>query len=167
MAWASMFEDIQERRDEAEHYRRAAREDHAPELVRRPRRMKIDWKQAFWGMLRDGGLAPIIDTVVSRHNEKDCTGLATVGTVDKGGSNGSVQFNIQAMSQSGGKSRLSARVGPRGFRTIIQAMLVANPQVALDIMTEELRREAPTHGVAQETTLRPVPLRIHGLAREA
>jgi hypothetical protein len=49
-----------------------------------------------------------------------------------------LQVDFKIASKGGGETHLSARFGPQDFQTLIQAMLVADRQAALDAMAEEL-----------------------------
>lgn len=158
MGWPSTFEHIQERRDEAEFFRRAALPvgatpesraappvinaveaasepvaDHAirHRIRNRLRRMRLS----------RGGFGVTHDTVVWRGGSQRYTERirdVLIKAFDRGGSDRALQVDFKIPSKGGGETHLSARFGPRDFQTLIQAMLVADRQAALDAMTEEL-----------------------------
>jgi hypothetical protein len=141
MGWPSTFEDIQERRDEAEYLRRAAgavaMNGPAQEPARRPaKKFRIDWDWLRWSTLKDGGFFPTSDAVVWRPGKQPHRGSFNIGTFDKGGSSGAVQFDFHAVPKSDSDARLSARIGPRDCPTLIQAMLLANEKAALDAIAK-------------------------------
>jgi len=57
---------------------------------------------------------------------------------DRGGAHRALQVDFKISSKGGGETHLSARFRPQDFQVLLQGMLVADRQAALDAITEEL-----------------------------
>ncbi len=157
MAWTSMNDDIQDRRNDAEHFRRdvfaaSNAQPEAPstsiEVVEitpeqpEDSAVREQWRQRRkrrW--LAIGNYEWTRDTVVCRGGAQRYTERirdVLIRAFDRGGPHCALQVDFKIASKGGGETRLSARFGPKKFQTLIQAMLVADRQAALDAMNAEL-----------------------------
>ena len=161
MAWTSMNDDIQDRRNDAEHFRvgvfavsntegelRPCAVEAAMEVTPEPtedpaiRERRRQWWKRSW--LAKGNYEWTSDTVVCRGGAQRYTERirdVLIRAFDRGGPNRALQVNFKIASKGGGETHLSARFGPKDFQTLIQAMLVADRRAALDAMNEELARQ--------------------------
>ncbi|HZS64740.1 MAG TPA: hypothetical protein VFA53_09655 [Xanthobacteraceae bacterium] len=158
MGWPSILEDIQKRRDEAQHFCRSpfaavSTGQYAPappvkaaEVAPEPHedpdarhRIIRNWRRRR--RLSRGDFESTHDTVVMRGGEQRWTGRIRdvfIRAFDRGGPNRALQIDFKMPSKGGGDTHVSGRFGPQDFQMLIQAMLVADPQAALQAMTDEL-----------------------------
>jgi hypothetical protein len=161
MGWPSTFEDIQDRRDEAEHFRQVGlvtvenielaatpptidAVEVAPEPPEDPakRHRMRNWMRRH--QLARGRFEWTRDTVVWRGGAQRYTEQikdVCVRAFDRGGTRRALQVDFKIASKGGGETHLSARFGSKDFQTLIQAMLVADRQAALAAITEELAQQ--------------------------
>jgi hypothetical protein len=145
MGWPSTFEHIQERRNEAEYFRREAlvyMREPTPQPASvamreaRPQPASVGEVTVNWTYRR--GQFMVMSWGPPR-------GAAAIGTSNMGGAHGAVQLSFEVASKSGDgdiQADLRVRIGAEDFRTLIRTMMLANKQVALDAMRAELRRSA-------------------------
>lgn len=157
MAWTSMNDDIQDRRNDAEHFRHGAFavsntqpepppvfEVVAPLPPEDPELREWRWQRSKRRWLGKGNFQGAKDTVVwrgGRHRYTERIREVFIRAFDRGGEDRALQVDFKIDSKGGGKTRLSARFGPNDFQTLIQAMLVADRQAALDAMNAELAHQ--------------------------
>ena len=162
MGWPSTFEHIQERRDDAEHFRGAGLVTadniapqaalsiiHTVEVAPVPLddptvRHRLRNHQRRWRLGR-GSFEWTSDTDVWRGGAQRYTERireVLIRAFDRGGSRRALQVDFKIASKGGGETHLSARFGPQDFQPLLQAMLVADRQAALKAMTEELAQHS-------------------------
>jgi hypothetical protein len=156
MGWVSLFEDIRDRRDEAQSLVHAVSQVPEETVISKPkqaeapktsdllddpivrRRLRNYWLRSRLsrGQFVSAGNSFIWRGGAQRYTEKIRD--IFVRACDRGGLNRALQLDFKISSKGGGETHLSARLTPRDFQPLLQAMLVADRQATLDAIAEEL-----------------------------
>jgi len=153
MGCVSMLEDIQERRDEAKSAGRAAYavsyvtpEPPPATIIEEPLMPKETpaererlHRRTERSRLGRGRYVYTRDTVVMRGGEQRWTGRigdVFISAFDRGGPNRALQVEFKMPSKGGGETHVSGRFGPKDFHALMQGMVAADRQMALEVMTQ-------------------------------
>lgn len=159
MGFASMDDAHRDRSNDAEHFRGGAfatsnvQSDPVPlpvieavvaEPVEDPadREWRRQWRIRSW--LSKGKFQWTSDTFVWRGGAQRYTEKIRdvfIRAFDRGGPDRALQVDFKIDSKGGGETHLSARFGPKDFQTLIQAMVVADRQAALEAMKAEIAHQ--------------------------